>query len=320
VNQHKELAIRYFRGEITSLEEKELYAWVKEDDQNLKTLHEWEEEWKSTESSETDEKWSKMMGRIAVREALEEGELRLKKRTPRWPYAIAAAIAAAVISIFTLKPEPEQQWYAMEAPAGEKCRVTLPDSSVVWLNSGSKLSMQTTFNRKTRIVHLEGEGYFDVTHDDTRPFNVLCGDVTVQVKGTRFNVSSYPGERFVSASVIEGHVVLSHGTSSIDLFEGQSADYDILARSFSRTTESPQDACAWTESRFIYNNITLYELTEKLSRAYAVRFHFDTARPLDYRFSISLQNNETLPEILSALERLIPVHTRIEGTDIYIKQ
>jgi hypothetical protein len=72
------------------------------------------------------------------------------------------------------------------------------------------------------------------------------------------------------------------------------------------------------ESRFIYNNISLSELAKKLSRTYAVKFHFNTTEHLEDEFNISLRNNENLPVILKALEKIIPVSTRIEGEDVYI--
>ena len=206
----------------------------------------------------------------------------------------------------------------MEAPAGEKCRVALPDHSVEWLNSGSKLSFEDSFNRTERTVTLVGEGYFDVAHDDDRPFTVRCGDVSVLVKGTRFNVSAYPEDRYVVTSVVEGHVVFSDGTAGLDLYKGQSAHYDLLAGRFSRSLENPDDVSAWTESRFVYDNINLVELADKLSRTYAVQFHFNTSDYLDYKFNISLRNNETLADVLSALERIIPVKTRIEGDNVYV--
>ena len=318
---YKELAFNYFRGDITGEDERVLNAWVKEDDQNAAQLREWEKEWLGSESDAQADQWARMLGRIAVRQTVEEGEMRLDHPARRrWPaFAAVAAALALVAGLFFLLPRPqESQFYAMEAPAGEKCRVALPDNSVVWLNSGSKLSFEDSFNRKERTVTLVGEGYFDVAHDVDRPFTVRCGDVSVLVKGTRFNVSAYPEDRYVVTSVVEGHVVFSDGTAQMDLYKGQSAHYDLLAERFSRSLEDPDDVSAWTESRFVYDNINLVELADKLSRTYAVKFHFNTPDYLDYKFNISLRNNETLADVLSALERIIPVKTRIEGDNVYV--
>ena len=318
---YKELAFSYFRGDIPGEDERVLNAWMKEDDRNAAQLREWEKEWLGSESDSQADQWARMLGRIAVRQTVEEGQMRLDRPAPRrWGAVAAVAATLAVIAgLFFLLPRPQAtQLYAMEAPAGEKCRVALPDNSIVWLNSGSKLSFEDSYNRKERTVTLIGEGYFDVAPDADRPFTVRCGDVSVLVKGTRFNVSAYPEDRYVMTSVVEGHVVFSDGTAWLDLYKGQSAHYDLLAGRFSRSLENPDDVCAWTESRFVYDNINLVELADKLSRTYAVQFHFNTPDYLDYKFNISLRNNETLADVLSALERIIPVKTRIEGDNVYV--
>jgi len=320
MSNYKELAIKYFSGRISADEESELYSWVKEKDANLEMLHSWEEEWKESEGQSLNNSWERMLGKIAAREVLDGAELQTAKKPVRWwSYAAAAAVALMVLLRVAI-PHGDQQIYAMEAPVGEKCRVLLPDSTVVWLNSDSRLSFNESFNHKVRNVKLIGEGYFEVSHNAKKPFSVDCGEVSVLVRGTKFNVSAYPEDKKVSASVVEGHVSFAHEDAQIELYKGQSAQYDLLSETFSRSVEDPENAAAWTKSRFIYDNITLRELAAKLSRTYAVRFHFNTTEHLDQKFNISLRNNETLPEVLQALEFIIPVKARIVGDDVYINK
>ena len=318
MTNYKELSFKYFRGEITAEEERELHSWIKAEDANLTTLHKWEEEWMASGSEDVSKDWNQLLGRLSSRQILEEGEIRIRKRHSLWiPFAVAASLLLAAGSIFLHRPS-EPQLLVMEAPSGEKCRMTLPDSTVVWLNSGSRLTIDDSFNRKERNVNLVGEGYFEVYPNAKKPFRVNCGDVSVLVKGTKFNIEAYPEGRFVSTSVVEGHVEFSRGDAHIDLYKGQSAKYDVLAKVFSRSSENAADVSAWTESRFVYDGIDIYELAEKLSRTYAVRFHFNTEKTLNYKFNISLRNNEGLSEITRALERIIPVKINIEGNNVYV--
>ena len=317
MTEYQELAKKYFRGEISDQEERALYDWAKSDDKNLEILHLWEGQWQETEGGEASEKWARILGRLSAREVLEaEDATPVRRQAPLWSLA-AAAVALVATLFFLLRPVPPQL-YTMEAPAGERCRVFLPDSSVVWLNSGSKLCFDDSFNAKKRNVRLYGEGFFEVAHRDDKPFSVSCGEVSVIVRGTRFNVSAYPEERYVKASVLEGHVSFVHGDAHVELFKGQSARFDLVSSSFSRSEEDPADEAAWTKSQFVYSGISLTELAEKLSRAYAVKFHFNTTEHLDDKFNISLRNNETLPEVLDALERIIPVKIRVEGDNVYV--
>ena len=210
------------------------------------------------------------------------------------------------------------QDYISEAPVGEKCRVILPDNTAVWLNSGSRLSYSSDFGRRQRTVVLTGEGYFEVSKDEMHPFIVDCGRASVEVKGTKFNISAYPEDNGIVTGVTDGHVVFSGGDARIDLFKGQTARYNVLSGTFTRSSEKPEDLCAWTESRMVYDGITLEELAEKLSRTYGVKFHFNAPEALGYRFNISLRNNETLSDIVFALEKTVPVRIRIEGDNVYI--
>jgi len=315
----KQSAFKYFRGEISGEEERALYAWAKAEGKNMDQLHHWEQEWKSGAKNPNGEEWARIMGRIAAREVMEDAEERMRRKPfPVWP--VVGSIAASLLLAVTLflRPAAPLQQYAMEAPIGEKARVVLPDSSVVWLNSGSRLCFQESFNHKIRNVQLVGEGYFEVSRNERKPFSVDCGGVSVLVKGTKFNVSAYPEERYIKASVTEGHVVFASADDHVDLLKGQSAQFDQLGKRFARLTEDPEDARAWIKSQFIYNDINLADLAEKLSRTFAVTFHFNTTEHLMDRFSISLRNNESLPEVLQALETLIPVRARVEGNEVYI--
>ena len=60
--------------------------------------------------------------------------------------------------------QDEESFYIVEAPLGEKSKLTLPDGTVVWLNAGSQLRYSRHFNKNNRDVTLEGEGYFAVSY------------------------------------------------------------------------------------------------------------------------------------------------------------
>ena len=322
MNDRKEQALRYFRGTITASEEQDLHDWVSADPANLETLHLWEDEWKKSEASGSSQGWEAILARVAVRQTVEDGDLRLHKNNRSNLYyalgAVAAAIVIALVFVpFHRQPQPSLN-YITEAPIGEKCRVILPDSTAVWLKSGSRLSYASDFGRGSRTVSLTGEGFFDVTRNESSPFIVNCSNARVEVKGTKFNLTAYPEDHDIITSVLEGHVVFSSGDAGIELLKGQSAHFDVLKRSFARSSEDPSDLCAWTESRMVFDNSTLSELAERLSRTYGVRFHFNAPECLGYTFNISLRNNETLPDILSAIEKTTPVRIKTENDNVYI--
>src|SRR5688572_8298430 len=85
----------------------------------------------------------------------------------------------------------------------------LPDGSTVLLNEGSKLEYPITFSGDTREVFLQGEGYFDIQHNPSKPFVVKTANVTTTVLGTAFNVKAFPSEKHITVTVTRGKVKVS---------------------------------------------------------------------------------------------------------------
>ena len=78
---------------------------------------------------------------------------------------------------------------------GEKVKLILPDSSVVYLGAGSKLTWPSHFVKgKLRNIQLEGEAFFEVKHDTSSPFIVHSGQMQTRVLGTSFNVKQKANE------------------------------------------------------------------------------------------------------------------------------
>lgn len=101
------------------------------------------------------------------------------------------------------------------APMGANSQVILPDGSVVWLNAGSKLTYSTNFNLDNRLVHLEGEGYFQVAKNRKQLFVVDAFGFLVEGDETEFNVKAYREEPTIEAILVEGKVWINHRTDRI---------------------------------------------------------------------------------------------------------
>ena len=88
----------------------------------------------------------------------------------------------------------------------------MPDGTLVWLNSGSRLSYNYQYSTYDRVVNLEGEAFFDVKKDTQYPFIVKAGEVDVKVHGTAFNVSTYADEENIMVALLRGKVSLLSAT------------------------------------------------------------------------------------------------------------
>lgn len=111
--------------------------------------------------------------------------------------------------------ELQKSYCEIVAAPGANTRVLLPDSSVVWLNAGSKLTYSTGFNRDNRLVLLEGEGYFQVAQNEKLPFVVDADGFLVEGDKTEFNVKAYNSDPTIEALLVEGKVWINHRTEKI---------------------------------------------------------------------------------------------------------
>ncbi|MBK0023874.1 FecR family protein [Ochrobactrum sp. S46] len=190
-------------------------------------------------------------------------------RRSRWvPQALAAAaIVFVTVGVWQL-PNIRLKWQADYVSAtGEKTTVTLPDGSIMILNTASAVSLHFEDGRRT-VNLLQGEAFFDVQHDAEHPFRVAGGYGDVKVKGTAFSVRRTEEETEV---VLErGHVDVSclcDGDAQAELRPGQSIVATSRALSPIQNVDA-QRKLAWREGRIIFDNIQLGTVLDELRRYY----------------------------------------------------
>lgn len=131
--------------------------------------------------------------------------------------ASAAAAVAAIVMLVAgamalsrkmAYDEMSSRMVSVEAPKGERLRITLPDGTSVFLNSGSCLTYPAVFRRDSRSVSLEGEALFDVEKDESRPFSVTTFASEIRVLGTEFDVVADRESGFFETILVEGSTVV----------------------------------------------------------------------------------------------------------------
>jgi ferric-dicitrate binding protein FerR (iron transport regulator) len=208
----------------------------------------------------------------------------------------------------------------VETPLGEKSKVLLPDGSEVWLNAGSRLYYGNNFNRRNREVTLSGEAYFEVAKQTQHPFTVKTKEYDVEVKGTKFNVSSYDNEQFSTTTLMEGSIVLRHFNKEYLLKPGEQMQVDIATHRLYLRSANAQQYKSWTEGRIEYDSISLNELFNRIAREYNLQVHISKDVNTSLILNVSLNNQETPGEILYGLSKITPFKFRYNKTDIYISK
>ena len=202
---------------------------------------------------------------------------------------------------------------------GEVYTVVLPDRSKVFLNAASSITYPTSFStHQERRVKLSGEAYFEVSKDKTHPFIVETGDQKITVLGTHFNVSSYPNEKSTRTTLLEGVVRIGHaletGNSGVLIKPGQQAS--IINGKISVNDVFAQDAIAWKEGYFRFNNETMEDALKKIARWYDVRIIYKDQELKQQNVYGSLSRFSSIDQVLKLLELTDAVKFKVEGKEI----
>lgn len=245
-----------------------------------------------------------------------------------WKYlAVAASLALLVVSGLWLHQAWQPQTVAyleVQATAGAKTRVILPDSSVVWLNSNATLRYPRQFVASLREVEVTGEALFDVKKQKKQPFVVHVGGMSIKVLGTRFNVLDNAVEGYVETTLLRGAVALyssprCDGEAVRVLQPDQQAIFHKASGQFDVNRVRAQGYAAWVDGKFHFEGNTVQEIMQTLERAFDVKIHIQNEALNENRLTAHFVNQETLDEILSILE--ISAHytyTKKKG-EIYIR-
>ncbi len=223
----------------------------------------------------------------------------------RWlAYAASAACIALVAGLLLRAPKGmDAEPFTASAPAGEVCSVTLPDGTLVWLNSSSTLSCSKDFGVQDRAVTLSGQGYFEVVRNESLPMVINSETASITVLGTKFDFCDYPQDTEASVTLYEGRVSFSCPQGAVrDLLPGQSA---TLSKSDGRIDLTSSDSslpASWRDGILIFEDCTLERICRELSCAYGTSVRITGQGLSSLRFSAEFNvRTQSLADVLDAL-------------------
>lgn len=213
------------------------------------------------------------------------------------------------------------EYNTIRTPAGGQYQIVLSDGTKVWLNASSSIVFPTVFDDARREVTIQGEAYFEVAHiqDEANaaiPFFVLSGSQRIEVLGTHFNVSDYPGES-TRTVLVEGAVRVHalQSDAAVLLKPGQQADR--VGDQFEVGHADLESIIAWKNGDFIFNNETLSSIMKKLERWYDIDVEYNDA-VVSRKFSGAISRSRNLSEVLKIMEFTETVTFKIEGRRVTV--
>lgn len=202
---------------------------------------------------------------------------------------------------------------------GNQYQLILADGSRVWLNSASSLRFPTSFTGDKREVELDGEGYFEVAKNASKPFHVKTKTQDIEVIGTHFNVNAYTDESQVKTTLLEGSVKVNSAIGSPQSAILKPGEQSILKNNSPFTIDHSPDidqVMAWKNGWFEFDNTDIKAIMRQISRWYDVDIRYET-KTSDSTYGGRISRNINLSNILKMLE-LYGVHCKLEGKTLTV--
>lgn len=294
MNMDYDLLHRYMLGNVSEEEKVQIMKWVDEDPHHV-------EELKSLGIIYDAAIWNQAKNETCLANASSYVE----KRSRRLFITIGkvAAIFAMGFFLNTLIQHvsyPSQQMQTLYTPAGQRAELTLEDGTKVWLNSNSKITYPSSFEKNHRDILLEGEAYFKVSHDKHRPFNVNAAGYKIQVLGTEFNVQAYDKKKY--------EVDLIKGSVHITTPDNRVADLRPGNRVFLKDDNVVKGAIVhpehfqWREGLISFDQETMDDIFKKIELFYGVRVICHNSNLLVNHYSGKFRIRDGVEHIVKVLQ------------------
>ncbi|MBT6004740.1 MAG: FecR family protein [Prolixibacteraceae bacterium] len=236
--------------------------------------------------------------------------------------------AAVVIGLFVgfyfayLKTDNAPIYYSAHSPRGSISEIILPDESIIFLNSDSRIQYKCDDKKGIREVHLQGEAWFDVKKDKKKPFIVHTPFYDINVTGTQFDVKAYNSDDKITTTLEEGEVRISSSENfnlenEITLTPGEQVVLNKDTKKAIIKTVNTKWFTSWKDNKLIFVNMSLKDLIVLLERKYGVDIEVKNDALLDLHFDGTIKN-ETILEILEIIKKTLPVNYKITEQKIEI--
>lgn len=322
LNQLYEIIGRYLAGEISPKEQDILDQWLAESEKNVRELELHQKVWQQThidfQAEDSEFVFKNILSKIDDQHEKEFIERQKPATIGKRKFIITfSKIAASLLIIISVwfgykyinrESEPpvfQVNMVEKQNLAGQKSRVYLPDGSVVWLNSESKLTFPEKFTDEKREVHLSGEAFFDVLRNPEQPFIVRSGNISTTVLGTAFNIRTFEDEGNISVALENGRLKVeiegNADPSEIYLEPGEAAKYSKNEGVISKEIFDQEQILSWKDGVIVFKDAGTGEVFHTLARWYGVEFKIQNNAGKEEWTYTGTFDDETLENVLRSI-------------------
>jgi transmembrane sensor len=343
---YTDLIIKHLAGETSAEEVLDLSGWINSDPKNRAHFEELVKTWGIIQKSDIekniniDKEWGAFQAKINDGESMENHKASKPgarvsapsstfrplfydnffhtsyRRTIRLA-ALFLLLAIPAFLLFRYFSKPEMKEVFAEGRITEN---NLPDGSAVTLNRGSTLEYPEKFKGKSRNVVLNGEAFFQVSHDKQKPFTISSGNVMVEVLGTTFYVNTHAGENRIDVVLTTGSVAVYYKNDpqrKVILEPGEKAEVSIQGKEITKSQNEDPNYLAWKTGTLIFNGDPLSKIVPVLNKVYHSDIRLTGPGAGDCLFSATF-HEQSLESVLNVLKATLDLQIKRTGATIEI--
>lgn len=217
---------------------------------------------------------------------------------------IAIIFLLAFICYYSLSSRKEEPivWQTVYTPEGQRTEITLIDGTQVMLNAKTRFTFPNRFDGMERNVELDGEAYFEVPEDESKPFIVTTRDYQIKVLGTEFNVNAYGTETYFETALLKGsvEVISKHIFETIRLMPHQ---YVYTENKRLKLSYLPNhDHFLWRKGIIAFEDEPITDVLEKMQLYYDIRIDVKNQTLYGERYSGKFRTKDGIEHVLKVLK------------------
>ncbi|MCG8702448.1 MAG: FecR family protein, partial [Bacteroidales bacterium] len=213
---------------------------------------------------------------------------------------------------------PQIEW--VEVTTGNETKnIILADQSKIFLNKNSTLKYPSEFSKKERLIQFSGEAYFEITHQQKKPFIVNTKHETVTVLGTTFNVRAYDEDINTNVLVTSGKVQFTSKSNNKNLIltKGNKGIYNRSTGGMKKVQNSSFNEVAWHTKNLEFKDTPFFDVIEAIESLYDIQFEVsDSSKYEDCIFTSNFKN-ATLTEVLETVSTVLDIEFRASSDSLY---
>lgn len=317
---NKETLYRYFEGMASREEEEAVYRWLDASAGNEEDLLKEREFFdamilagSAEDAKEKKVEVQKHFGiqiHLFVREVLKVAAV------------VAITVACGLYFHLADKKELLSAMNTISVPVGQRVNLKLPDGTLVWLNASSEIVYPAVFSGGKREVRLNGEAYFEVTHNIENPFVVRTEKCDIEVLGTKFNVEAYSNSNNFSTALMEGSVkVTGNDSSSRPVLLKPDQEVRLKDGRLMVSSINDYDQFRWREGLVCFKDVAFNELMTRFEKCYGISIIVENKTLEEYSCSGKFRISDGLDNALRILQRnaKYTFERNEDNTIVYIK-